>query len=155
MSVIAWLEFELAYDDVIFMLNPSARTGYDIRSILKRSLTGVNSEFSFWKPLEVVGDATRTLRHRLSRHTSISPVRRYTDLVGRVLALVAVGRSRLTKIPGSRHPCPYLPTPPLGQDITQGQFLSGVQQVWIQSFPSPRLVASPRLKNTVCPTIYP
>ena len=46
------------------------------------------------------------------------------------------------------------PTPPLGQDMTQGQFLSGVQQVWIQSFPSPRLVASPRLKNPVCPTIY-
>ena len=28
----------------------------------------------------------------------------------------------------------YLPTPPLGQDMTQGQFLSGVWQVWIQSF---------------------
>ena len=49
----------------------------------------------------------------------------------------------------------YLPTPPLGQDMTQGQFLSGVEQVWIQSFPSPRLVASLRLKNLVCPTIYP
>ena len=49
----------------------------------------------------------------------------------------------------------YLPTPPLGQDMTQGQFLSGVEQVWIQSFPSPRLVASTRLKNLVCPTIYP
>ena len=49
----------------------------------------------------------------------------------------------------------YLPTPPLGQDMTQGQFLSGVQQDWIQSFPSPRLVATPRLKNLVCPTIYP
>ncbi len=35
----------------------------------------------------------------------------------------------------------YLPTPPLGQDMTQGQFLSRVLQVWIQSFPSPRLVA--------------
>ena len=50
---------------------------------------------------------------------------------------------------------PYLPTPPLGQDMTEGQFLSGVSQVWIQSFPSPRLVASPRLKNPDCPTIYP
>ena len=49
----------------------------------------------------------------------------------------------------------YLPTPPLGQDMTKVNFLSGVQQVWIQSFPSPRLVASPRLKNLVCPTIYP
>ena len=50
---------------------------------------------------------------------------------------------------------PIYPTPPLGQDMTQGQFLSGVYQVWIQSFPSPRLVASPRLKNLVCPTILP
>ena len=47
------------------------------------------------------------------------------------------------------------PTPPLKQDMTQGQFLSGDQQVWIQSFPSPRLVALPRLKNSVYPTIYP
>ena len=46
----------------------------------------------------------------------------------------------------------YLPTPSLGQDMTQGHFLS---RVWIQSFPSPRLVASPRLKNPVCPPIYP
>ena len=46
-------------------------------------------------------------------------------------------------------------TPPLGQDMTQGQFLSEVWQVLIQSFSSPRLVASPRLKNLVCPTIYP
>ena len=27
--------------------NPSARAGYDTRSIFKRSLTGLNSEFSF------------------------------------------------------------------------------------------------------------
>ena len=49
----------------------------------------------------------------------------------------------------------YLPTPPLGQDMTQSQFLSGVLQVWIQNILSPRLVASPKLKNPVCPTIYP
>ena len=29
--------------------NPSARAGYDTRSIFKRSLTGLNSEFSFSK----------------------------------------------------------------------------------------------------------
>ena len=29
---------------------------------------------------------------------------------------------------------PYLPTPPLGLDMTQGQFLSGVWQVWTQFF---------------------
>ena len=34
---------------------------------------------------------------------------------------------------------------------TRSIFLSGVYRVWI----SPRLVASPRLKNLVCPTIYP
>ena len=34
--------------------------------------------------------------------------------------------------------------------MTQGQFLSGLWQVWIQSFPFPRLVASQRLKSLVC-----
>ena len=34
-------------------------------------------------------------------------------------------------------------------------FFNGIEQVWIQSFPSPRLVALPRLKNLVCPTILP
>ena len=47
------------------------------------------------------------------------------------------------------------PTPPLRQDATQGQFLSGFKQVWVQSFLFPRLVASPRLKNLVCATILP
>ena len=28
--------------------------------------------------------------------------------------------------------CPYLPTPPLEQGMTKGQFLSGVEHVWIQ-----------------------
>ena len=49
----------------------------------------------------------------------------------------------------------YLPTPPLGQDMTQGQFLSGIQQVWIQSFPSPRQVASPRLEEPSLPYYLP
>ena len=30
-----------------YLPNPSARAGYDTRSIFKRSLTGLNSEFSF------------------------------------------------------------------------------------------------------------
>ena len=51
---------------------------------------------------------------------------------------------------------PIYPTPPLGQDMTQGQFFKrSLRGFWIQSFPSPRLVALPRLKNLVCPTIYP
>ena len=40
--------------------------------------------------------------------------------------------------------------------MTQGQFFSsGVQWIWIQSFHSPRLAALPKLKNPLCPTIYP
>ena len=31
----------------ILFTNPSARAGYDTRSIFKRNLTGLNSEFSF------------------------------------------------------------------------------------------------------------
>ena len=31
----------------IIFTNPSARTGYDTRSIFKQSLTGLNSEYSF------------------------------------------------------------------------------------------------------------
>ena len=30
-----------------YLPNPSARAGYDTRSIFRRSLTGLNSEFSF------------------------------------------------------------------------------------------------------------
>ena len=41
--------------------------------------------------------------------------------------------------------CMYLPTLPYGQDEIQGQFLSGVLQIWIQSFPSPRLAEEPSL----------
>ena len=33
---------------IIIFTNPSARAGYDTRSIFKRSLTGLNSEFSFF-----------------------------------------------------------------------------------------------------------
>ena len=32
---------------IFIFTNPSARAGYDTRSIFKRSLTGLNSEFSF------------------------------------------------------------------------------------------------------------
>ena len=32
---------------LILFTNPSARAGYDTTSIFKRSLTGLNSEFSF------------------------------------------------------------------------------------------------------------
>ena len=32
---------------MVLLPNPSARAGYDTRSIFKRSLTGLNSEFSF------------------------------------------------------------------------------------------------------------
>ena len=37
------------FGTLILFTNPSARAGYDTRSIFKRSLTGLNSEFSFSK----------------------------------------------------------------------------------------------------------
>ena len=37
----------LPFSVEILFTNPSARAGYDTRSIFKRSLTGLNSEFSF------------------------------------------------------------------------------------------------------------
>ena len=37
---------------ICIFTNPSARAGYDTRSIFKRSLTGLNSEFSFSKAEE-------------------------------------------------------------------------------------------------------
>ena len=40
-------ELILVRYSVILFTNPSARAGYDTRSIFKRSLTGLNSEFSF------------------------------------------------------------------------------------------------------------
>ena len=46
------------------------------------------------------------------------------------------------------------PTPPHQQDMTEGQFLSGVKWVWNQSFPSPRLIAIPRLKSPVSSAYY-
>ena len=35
------------YISKVLFTNPSARAGYDTRSIFKQSLTGLNSEFSF------------------------------------------------------------------------------------------------------------
>ena len=51
----------------------------------------------------------------------------------------------------------YVFTQPLryDQDLTQSQFLNGVKLAGIQSVSSPRLVASPSLKNPVYYTIYP
>ena len=41
------------------------------------------------------------------------------------------------------------------QDVIQGLFSSEIQHIWIQSFPSPRLVIIPRLKSSILPTGYP
>ena len=40
------------------------------------------------------------------------------------------------------------------QDVTQHPFLSGVVLVWIQTFPSPGLIAQPRPKNPDHINIY-
>ena len=46
-------------------------------------------------------------------------------------------------------------TTPDESDATGGQFLNVVKQVWIQSFPFPRLVVISVLKSPACPIIYP
>ena len=50
----------------------------------------------------------------------------------------------------------YMFTQPLCYelDVIKGQFHNGVQLVWIQSFPSPRLVDIKKLKSPVYLTIY-
>ena len=65
-----------------------------------------------------------------------------------VLALWHVNLNGLPKkstIAVKEHLCPYW-SMVVGVDKLVGTF---------QSFPSPRLVALPRLKNLVCPTILP
>ena len=44
-SMLAKNEYKTRH--VVLFTNPSARAGYDTKSIFKRSLTGLNSEFSF------------------------------------------------------------------------------------------------------------
>ena len=41
------------------------------------------------------------------------------------------------------------------QDVTKGQFLSGVQLIWIYSFTFLSLVALQKQKNPIFPNIYP
>ena len=43
---------------------------------------------------------------------------------------------------------------PSWAECNKKSILSEVKLVWIHSFPSPKLVAKPRFKNLVCPTIY-
>ena len=49
-NVLAWVYVRVCVEDVCVTIftNPSTQAGYDTRSILKQSLTGLNSEFSFW-----------------------------------------------------------------------------------------------------------
>ena len=53
---------------MILFTNPSARAGYDTRSIFKRSLTGLNSEFSFSK----TSSLTKTEEPSLSYYLPIA-----------------------------------------------------------------------------------
>ena len=56
-----------------------------------------------------------------------------------------------------QHSCVIIFTQPLrsGMIWQKDNFYGKFNRFCIQSFSSPRLVASPRLKNLVCPTIYP
>ena len=42
-----YIYIERERERVIIFTNPSARAGYDTRSVFKQSLTDLNSEFSF------------------------------------------------------------------------------------------------------------
>ena len=53
---------------MILYTNPSARAGYDTRSIFKRSLTGLNSEFSF----SLTSCLTKAEEHSLSYYLPIA-----------------------------------------------------------------------------------
>ena len=44
---VASLKTIFRHENLFLFTHPSARAGYDTRSIFKRSLTGLNSEFSF------------------------------------------------------------------------------------------------------------
>ena len=44
--ILFFVKYILSFSLVLFT-NPSARAGYDTRSVFKRSLIGLNSEFSF------------------------------------------------------------------------------------------------------------
>ena len=51
---------------IIIFTNPSARAGYDTRSIFKQSLTGLNSEYSFSKTSCLTKAEERNLSYYLS-----------------------------------------------------------------------------------------
>ena len=53
---------------IYIFTNPSARAGYDTKSIFKRSLTGLNSEFSFSE----TSCLTKAEEHSLSYYLPIA-----------------------------------------------------------------------------------
>ena len=105
--------------------------------------------------------AIMMLNRNTNRHCSWCTARRPVSPILFTICLDYVLRTSIDKIKENgfkltkeRSRRYYLPTPPLGQDMTQGQFLSEFNRFEFRVFPSPRLVASPRLKNLVRPTIY-
>ena len=98
-----------------------------------------------------------SLNFHLSYYLQILRIKLFIDMSANVLTIVFTIISCYIKwyLTSMLFYCIYLSTPWYKQDMTQSQlFLSRVQQVCIQSFPSPRLVAIPRLKSPVFPTIY-
>ena len=112
---------------ITIFTNPSARAGYDTRSIFKRSLTGLNSEFSFSSTSCLTKAEEPSLPYYLpiagGRIIGFIPFPRVLVLCemqfvsSRIWTRVTVSISNDNQI---------YPTPPLGQDMTQGQFLSRV-----------------------------
>ena len=77
------------------------------------------------------------------------------EITGQFFDLIGFHQPYIFQSPQLEVNSSYLPTPPLGEDMTQGQFFKRSLTGLNSDFPSPRLVASPKLKNLVCPTIYP
>ena len=120
---------------IIMFTNPSARAGYDTRSIFKQSLTGLNSVFSF----------SMTSCHTNAEELSLSyylPIAggRIIGFIPSPRVLVQCEMQSVSSRVWTRVAVPisyddnhfstgtsfFCPTPPLEQDMTQGQFLSGV-----------------------------
>ena len=73
----------------------------------------------------------------ISGNGTYNPSSILDEVLGISLHTNAVGMNPFFCLPAM---CIYLPIPPHGKDVTHSQFLNGVKQVWIQNFPSPRLV---------------
>ena len=140
LSILVCSYLTIDYSMFIIFTTPSARAGYDTRSIFKRGLTGWNSKFSFSETSCLTKAEEPSLPYYLpiagGRIIGFIPFSRVLVLcemqsvTSRIWTHVAVSISHddnhYTTGTSLFFSFFFLPTPPLGQDMTSGQFLSGV-----------------------------